>query len=181
MMNEIFRKLVLVAGLIFTVEAHAGLYDLQTPLTDEFGKKFSLSQMKGQTTIISMAYTSCKGSCPVIIQKMKVLNQEFLKKGKKFNFLIVTFDPETDTPAVLHEYRNKTDFHDDNFIFLHSTPKETRKFSMHVGIRYSKDTDGSIMHDNKITAVSKTGKVIAEQDNLNQSFEEFIKRVLDET
>ncbi len=52
---------------------------------------------------------------------------------------------------------------------------------MHVGIRYSKDTDDSIMHDNKITAVSKTGKVLAEQDNLNQSFDDFIKKVLNET
>jgi protein SCO1/2 len=181
MMNDIFRKIVLIASLLFASESHAGLYDIQTTFTDEFGKQFSLSKMKGQTTIVSMAYTSCKGSCPVIIQKMKMLNQEFLKKGKKLKFLIVTFDPETDTPAVLHEYRKKTDFHDDNFIFLHASPKETRKFSMHVGIRYSKDTDDSIMHDNKITAVSKTGKVLAEQDNLNQSFDDFIKKVLNET
>ncbi len=169
-------------GLLFftSFSIHAGIYDAKLQFFTEEGKKVTLSEWNQKVTIMSMAYTSCKGSCPVIIKKLRTLDSAFKAKGLNLQFLIVTFDPETDTPAKLKDYRNKTDFHESNFTFLVANTADTRKFSMQIGLRFSKDDDGSYMHDNKIVAVSKSGKIIAEQDNLNQSFDDFISKVIQE-
>jgi protein SCO1/2 len=76
-------------------------------LTDQAGKPFALTSLKGKVVVVSFVYTTCSGVCPATTHNMYRV-QETLKKaglwGEKVHFVSISLDPERDTPEVLKRY-----------------------------------------------------------------------------
>jgi len=78
-------------------------------LTDQFGNEFDFSSTKGKVTLIYFGYTNCPDICPVVMSKYAYLKNELGDKSEKVEMIIITTDPNTDTPKVLNEYIKKYD------------------------------------------------------------------------
>jgi protein SCO1 len=80
------------------------------PLTDQYGRPFSLTTQKGKVVIVYFGYTSCPDVCPVTLAQLTQvwvgLEQD---QARKFQPIFVTVDPERDTQEVITRYLSAFD------------------------------------------------------------------------
>jgi protein SCO1 len=80
------------------------------PLTDQYGRPFSLTTQKGKVVIVYFGYTSCPDVCPVTLAQ---LTQVWLGLGpdqaRLFQPIFVTVDPARDTEEVIARYLSAFD------------------------------------------------------------------------
>tara|TARA_B100001750_G_C15515138_1_gene606498 strand:+ start:508 stop:1095 length:588 start_codon:yes stop_codon:yes gene_type:complete len=81
----------------------------QFMLTDQFNNKFDFSSTKGKVTLIYFGYTNCPDICPVVMSKFAYVKNELGEESEKVEMIMITTDPNTDTPKILNEYIKKYD------------------------------------------------------------------------
>lgn len=59
----------------------------------------------GNISVLTFIYTNCPDVCPAITANM-INIQKKLQDTSGINFIEISFDPERDTPSVLHKYKN---------------------------------------------------------------------------
>ena len=94
-------------------------------LTDQNGRDFTPSQLKGKVWVAGFVYTSCPGPCPVVTRNMAVIQKELAGSGVEF--VTITVDPVRDTPAVLKEYSRKYELDENTWHLLTGSPLKVRK------------------------------------------------------
>jgi len=74
-------------------------------LTDQFGDRVALADLRGKVVAVTFIYASCKDTCPLLTAKMVVIQRELgADFGRRVRFVSITVEPELDTPAVLKDY-----------------------------------------------------------------------------
>ncbi len=78
-------------------------------LTDANGASVDLSSAidSADTVVVGFIFTTCQGVCPVITATMANATRELDKDGRDYKVLLVSLDPEYDTPARLNEYAKR--------------------------------------------------------------------------
>lgn len=137
------------------------IFNAETKWKDEKNNDFQLRELKGKKFILAMTYTSCQGSCPMTVSKLKRAEKLFDQKNIPIEVVLITFDPAFDTPERhLSFYREKMGLKKTNWHFLTGTDNETRKMSMILGIKYSMNPVSKIInHDNKILLINENGEI----------------------
>ncbi len=70
-------------------------------LADQHGRSVSLSQYRGQVTILTFLSSTCRPTCPLIAQQIRGTLDEL---GLTVPVLIVSADPTADTPAGVRRF-----------------------------------------------------------------------------
>lgn len=75
-------------------------------LTDQAGRSFGRTEMRGRVWIASFVFTSCAEACPRLVQKIRGIQDRLtpLEQASTIGLISVSVDPERDTPAKLREY-----------------------------------------------------------------------------
>lgn len=134
------------------------IYNLNSSLLDEDGKVFQLEKYRGKPVVISMAYTSCVYTCPLILAQMQQLEKALAEQGKKdVRFVLVSFDPAKDTPKVLKDYAKKKKLSTQWNLLTSKSDKEPREIASVLGIKYSKVEGGDYDHSFIITVLDAEG------------------------
>lgn len=88
---------------------------------DQNGKPFEVHSLKGSYTLISFVFTSCPmpKMCPLTMRLNRQV-QDLWKKNFSvpLKLLIVTLDPEGDTPAKLKEYGTRFSLDPKNSVLI---------------------------------------------------------------
>ena len=94
-------------------------------LKDQTGTAVRLSQMRGEPVAVTFLYTRCPvaTACPMTTAKFSRLDA-MLAKENFGHLLVVTVDPEYDTPQVLAEYAKKAGADPKRWKFLTGTPAD---------------------------------------------------------
>jgi len=91
----------------FSSRSDAGTPAIGGPftLTDQYGKTVTDADFKGKPTLIYFGFTYCPDACPTAMLLMQTAVEQ-LGEGadKRLNMVLITVDPERDTPAVLKDY-----------------------------------------------------------------------------
>lgn len=134
-------------------------------LIDQAGKKFQLSDAKGKIVAITFVYTKCPDVCPLFTAKFasiqRALEQrEKDQKQKKekptdYLLLIITTDPEYDTPAQLKSYAEHFKPNFSNWLFLTGTNPELAKVWKDFGVNVRKSPDGHVQHTALTTVIDR--------------------------
>lgn len=96
-------------------------YFTDTELTTHDGNKvrFYSDVLDGHVVAINVMYTSCKGACPMLTQKLAQVSRELGDLfGTQIYFVSVSNDPERDTPQALSEFARKQGVNLDGWTFL---------------------------------------------------------------
>ena len=72
-------------------------------LTDQNGQRFSSDQLGGQYTLLIFGYTSCPDVCPTALSQALQI-KESLQNELPLQVVLITLDPERDTPEKLGQY-----------------------------------------------------------------------------
>ena len=128
-------------------------------LTDQNGAKVRLSQFRGEPVGVTFLYTTCPdaNACPMTTAKFSRL--DVMLREKKFgHLLVVTVDPEHDTPAVLKEYAEKAGADPKRWSFLTGEPAKVAEVASRFGILYSKKSS-QVLHQQGVAVVDPDGKL----------------------
>ena len=128
--------------------------------TTDQGKPFQLGEIKNHLTLVTMAYTSCKAACPMIVKKLKAVQEVASGRGLHPNVLVVSFDTEHDDSKRLAMFRKHQNVPNQGWTFVSSDSASTRKLSMILGIKFNQNpASGEIQHDNRILLVNEKGEI----------------------
>ena len=72
-------------------------------LTDQNGQSFSSEQLGGRYTLLLFGYTSCPDVCPMTLHQGLQI-KEALQRELPLQVVLITLDPERDTPEKLGQY-----------------------------------------------------------------------------
>jgi cytochrome oxidase Cu insertion factor (SCO1/SenC/PrrC family) len=73
-------------------------------LTDQNGRLFHLSQLRGKVVLLFFGYTHCPDACPTTMAKLASVNKLIGKDADRLITVFVSVDPGRDTPNVLKSY-----------------------------------------------------------------------------
>lgn len=134
-------------------------------LTDEFSLKdqnnqaVKLSKFRDKTIALTMFYTECKKTCPMLTLKaLKEIEAYYQKQSKAIDVVIVTFDPEADTPEVLLKYKEKMNL-GANWHLLVANFEDTKKIASNLGMGDYWKMDEHILHGFKVLILNQAGEV----------------------
>lgn len=104
---------------------------LDFTLTAHTGERVSLSDFRGKPVLLYFGYTFCPDVCPATMAEMKWMMEELGRRADEVQVIMVSVDPERDTPAQLGEYVKA--FHP-SFIGLTGTKEELVAVTAEMGI-----------------------------------------------
>lgn len=172
---------VLLAGTVCSVAAtspdsasvpEASIYQLTSTWTTQNETTVRLKDFRGRPQLIAMMYTHCGYACPMIVQNMKrVLGALSAAERVQVGRVLVTIDPERDTPKRLREFAQTHNLNLDDWTLLRSTDMDVRELSAVLGVRYQQEASGMFSHSSIITVLDADGVIIHQQPAINQGLD----------
>jgi protein SCO1/2 len=99
------------------------------------GEEVSLSDYQGKIVLLYFGYTFCPDVCPASLSDLKIVQNKLDESGEKMQVIMVTIDPDRDTPEKIAEYVEH--FHP-TFVGLSGTKEEIDAAGEGYGIYYEK-------------------------------------------
>ena len=122
---------------------------------------------KGNVLLVGYVYTHCPDICPMITYNMRDIQQELLDE-KEFMLVSISFDPERDTPEILHQYAENYKLDQENWKLLTGNTEEVDEALETLEINTLKsptsfEDDGTaryfIDHTDRVTLIDRNGDV----------------------
>jgi cytochrome oxidase Cu insertion factor (SCO1/SenC/PrrC family) len=131
-------------------------------LADVTGADVRLSELRGKIVLLSFIYTSCSAACPLLTQRMAVL-QGRLTEAKLFpgdvTLLSVTVDPERDSAAVLARYAQAFTASPRGWRFLRSERDQLGPMLTHYDEWTRRLPNGDIDHPARLYLIDRAGRI----------------------
>ena len=84
--------------------SRAEKYFTNIELVSQHGERLRFDEdlLKGKVVVINSFFSTCKGSCPVMLSSFSRIQEHFADRvGKDLSLISISVDPQTDTPQVL--------------------------------------------------------------------------------
>ncbi|MNQ70900.1 hypothetical protein D3C85_855530 [compost metagenome] len=157
------------------------IYNLPSKWTNQNGQNLEMKDLKGKVLVMVMIYTSCKAACPRIVADMRNIESRLSENIKPdVKFLLVSIDPEVDTPARLKEFAIANKMDGGQWEFLRSTEENTREFAAVLAVNYKKIAPLDFSHSNIISVFNAEGELTFQQEGLGVNSEATIKKITEE-
>jgi protein SCO1/2 len=149
--------------------ADRSIYQLADPWTDANGAVFRLGDLRGSPVLVLFFYGTCEHACPILVHDLQRLDDALTPTQRAaVRYLLVTFDPERDTPERLAAYARDKGLADGRWHLIHGRPEQVRALSLVLGIRYRPTGDGGFSHTSRITLLDPEGVATAYIDGLER-------------
>ena len=173
-MKSFFHKLLGFTALALLLSACGSpalddYSDVSYELTDQNGETVIFpDDYQGSPLVIGFIYTNCPDICSFITANVGKVHEEMSNPGNT-KFVLVTFDPERDTPEVLKSYAQAFGMDREPFQFLTGDPETIGDFMKRVSVRtqesYSKELDDGdrmyfLNHSDKILLINENSELI---------------------
>lgn len=156
------------------------IYNLPSVWTTQHNKKIELKELKGSVLVMVMIYTSCKAACPRLVADMRSIEAQIPEaKKKNVKLILVSIDPETDTPKRLKEFSIENDMHSDQWVFLRGSKEDTREFAAVLAVNYKKISPMDFSHSNIISVFNQKGELAHQQEGLGVNNKETVAKIIE--
>ena len=143
------------------------VYQSTARLMDDHSKPFAWSAKRGQPQIVSMFYTSCKFTCPLIIDSAKTIESSLSAVERaRIGFTMISFDPGRDTPQALARVRVEHDLDAARWTLARPAPQDVRGIAALLNIRYRALADGDFNHTSALVLLDADGRVVARTERI---------------
>ncbi|HEY3927254.1 MAG TPA: SCO family protein [Candidatus Koribacter sp.] len=139
--------------------------------TNQDGKKLHIAQFRGKAVLLTFIYTRCPlpDYCIRMSRNFSDIARQLKQQPALYDKtmqLSVSFDPQYDTPKVLHEYGSnyagEVDPKFTHWEFVSATPDETKKAADFFGLSYFPGgigDAGQIVHTLRTVVIGPDGKI----------------------
>ena len=156
------------------------IFNLTSKWNTEEAKVIELKDLKGKTLVMVMIYTTCKAACPRLVADMRSIESKIPKNLlKDINFVLVSIDPETDTPARLKEFAIENYMDGEQWTFLQGTIGSVREFANVLAVKYKQISPMDFSHSNIISVFNPHGELVHQQEGLGVDNKETIIKIVE--
>ena len=143
------------------------IYNLPTTWTNQDNQDLELEELRGKVLVMVMIYTSCKSACPRLLADMRNIEKQVPKEDlDELKFIMVSINPETDTPERLHAFAKDNMMEDGHWMFLRGTKEDTREFAAVLAVNYKQISPIDFSHSNIISVFDEDGVLVHQQEGL---------------
>jgi protein SCO1/2 len=169
---------VLLAPAAPATDRSASLYQMHEKLLSQDGKAIDLDVYRGQPVLVTMFYGSCQATCPLIIDTLRAVERKLDEpRRNQLRVLLVSIDPERDTPAALRKLADERHIDTSRWTLAHADAAAVRRIAAALSIQYRKLPDGQFSHSAIISALEADGKIMAQSAELGHADPELLKVV----
>ncbi|MCL7942684.1 SCO family protein [Marinobacter sp. ATCH36] len=130
-------------------------------LVNELGETVTRESLRGQWTFAFVGYTNCPDICPAAMANLRRTDNLLPDELPQPEFLLITADPEHDTPERLREY---VQFFGDDFHGLTGDLETLRELARSLNAAFShRDVDGELLvdHSGHFALINPEGEMTA--------------------
>ncbi|HEX6318609.1 MAG TPA: SCO family protein [Burkholderiales bacterium] len=134
-------------------------YGKSLALTDHTGRPRTLADFRGKAVVLFFGFTHCPDVCPTTLADVSQALKQLGSDAQQVQVLLVTVDPERDTPEALAKY--VTAF-DPRFLGLYGDEAATRRAAQEFKIYYEKRKTGdsySVDHSGQSYVIDPQGRL----------------------
>lgn len=143
------------------------IYNVSSNWKNRFGYQVKLDSLRGKVQVVAMVYTHCEHACPRILADMKRirdgLSEDVLRST---NFVIVSIDPERDTPERLYNFAEENDLSEQQWTLLNGGQGDILELAALLGVKYKRISESDFTHSNMITVLNKQGEIVHQRKKL---------------
>lgn len=133
------------------------------PLTNQWGRPISTTNFSGRVLVLSFIYTRCPFPtfCPRTMQQLITAWRELARlpdTAERVHFLVVSFDPEHDTPDVLRAYGRSHGAPDEGWTLATGALIEVTALAEQFGLTFWRE-DGGWAHNLRTAVIAPDGRI----------------------
>ena len=146
------------------------IYNLPSVWTTQNNEKIELKELRGDVLVMVMIYTSCQTACPRLAADMRNIEKQ-IPEDKKENvtLVLVSIDPETDTPERLAAFAKENRMDSEKWVLLRGSETDTREFAAILAVNYKRISPLDFSHSNIISVFNQEGELAYQQEGLSVS------------
>lgn len=184
MKTKINHALPFFFALFFTASAMAAelpgdsIYRLPLALTDQDGHASNLADRRGKPQLVSMFYTSCPYICPLVIDTLKKTQRALPPEERsRLAVLLVSFDPDRDTPERLHDVFGERKLDVATWTLARTDATDVRKLAAVLDIQYRALANRDINHTSALILLDADGRIVARTDKIGEVDADFVSAI----
>ena len=156
------------------------IFNLTSKWNTEEGKTIQLKELKGKTLVMVMIYTTCKAACPRLSADMRNIKDKIPKElNEDVQYVLVSIDPETDTPKRLKEFAIENYMDGNEWTLLQGTESGVREFANVLSVKYKEISPLDFSHSNIISVFNPQGELVHQQEGLGVNNKETIEKIME--
>lgn len=156
------------------------IFNLTSKWNTEEGETIELKNLKGKTLVMVMIYTTCKAACPRLVADMRNIEKQVPKKyTKNLRYVLVSIDPENDTPTKLKAFAKENLMDDEHWTFLQGTKTSVREFANVLAVKYKQISPLDFSHSNIISVFNSQGELVHQQEGLGVNNKETVSKIIE--
>ncbi len=156
------------------------IFNLTSKWKTQDNKTIEIKDFKGKVTVMVMIYTSCKAACPRLVADMRDIESKMPKdKLSEINFVLVSIDPEVDTPERLKSFAKANFMDAPHWTFLQGTKTTVQEFANVLAVKYKQIAPMDFSHSNIISVFDKEGILIHQQEGLGVNNKETVNKIIE--
>jgi protein SCO1 len=129
-------------------------------LTNQAGEPFTAAELRGRATLVFFGFTNCPDLCPTTLAKLAQVKRN--AGVPDLRVVMVTVDPERDTPAALAAYLRRFD---PEFVGLTGEKREIEALSRNIGVAAARSEQPggayTVDHTSAVFLVDARGDLVA--------------------
>ncbi|MCF6224629.1 MAG: SCO family protein [Flavobacteriaceae bacterium] len=143
------------------------IFNLTSKWNTEEGNTILLKNLKGKTLVMVMIYTSCKAACPRLVADMRNIEKQIpINLKSDIQYVMISIDPETDTPKHLKEFAIENYMDGEQWTFLQGKVSAVREFANVLAVKYKEISPMEFSHSNIISVLNREGELVHQQEGL---------------
>lgn len=143
------------------------IYNVSSSWKTRHGNTVQLDSLRGKVQVVAMVYTHCEYACPRILADMKRIRDGLSEDAlNATNFVIVSIDPERDTPERLNNFAEENNLSSDQWTLLNGGQGDILELAALLGVKYKRISETDFTHSNMITVLNKEGEIIHQRKQL---------------
>jgi len=155
------------------------IFVMDSKWNTEEDKSIVLADLRGEVLVMVMIYTSCQVACPKLVADMKALHDKVHETtSEHVRYVLVSIDPERDTPEQLKAFAKKNEMDGEEWTFLQGTPESVREFANMLAVKYKEISPTDFSHSNIISVFNPSGELVYQMEGVGVNNDETTERIL---
>ena len=156
------------------------VYNLTSNWTTESNEPKVLADLRGNVVVMALIFTSCEYACPRLVADMKALEAGIdPKEMSNVNFVLVSIDPDTDTPEKLKAFSIEKELDLSHWTLLNGSKDDVLELAVTLGVKYAKISAIDFSHSNIISVFSRNGELEFQQEGFGTENSPTLKVIKD--
>ncbi|MBL1231796.1 MAG: SCO family protein [Vicingaceae bacterium] len=156
------------------------IFQLPSTWKTQNNETIEFKDFQGEVLVVVMIYTSCKAACPRLVADMRNIETKVKSEvNQPVKYILVSIDPETDTPERLKAFAIENQMDTEQWVFLQGSDENTREFANILAVKYKEISPIDFSHSNIISVFNQQGVLVHQQEGLGVDNKATVDKIIE--